>query len=119
MEQRQGITIDQEVDLVINMARNAMAVRADAIAGDAATLEALAISLNARLFGMNVTELLIQTALKCGAERAGYLVIGLINQCVEANAELATIGEPDEHDTVGGLNMAAMRAAAPDLMVPA
>jgi hypothetical protein len=99
--------------------RHAKAMRTNATSGHQQTLEAIASSLGYKLAPDGVSEHLIRSALARGPLLAGQMLLDLIGKCIDEDAETAALVEIDRAERAGGLNMNAMRAAAPqEVRVP-
>lgn len=100
--------------------RQAAAMRANVLTGHWQTLEALAESLAHRLAQRGNSENLIRAVLACGPLTGGQQLLELIGNCIAEDAETAALVEMDRAERAGGLDVAAMRAAAPqEVLVPA
>ena len=99
--------------------RHTAAILTNARAGHQQTLESLAESWAHRVSQSGVSELLIRAALVGGPLAAGQMLLDLINKSIAADAENAALVELDRAERASGLDFAAMRAAAPELRVPA
>jgi hypothetical protein len=65
-------------------------------------------------------EALICAAIAKGPHTAGNQLLDMIDDCIADDAETAALVEMDRGQRAGGLNLAAMRAAAPqEVLVPA
>lgn len=100
--------------LAANTARHRAAIRTNALTGHEQTLTLLGETLCDRLSGKGITEHLIRAALSCGTWTAGQLLLDLINKCIDDHADAGATVE-----AAGGMDFAAMRAAHPDVRVPA
>jgi hypothetical protein len=94
------------------MPRQAAAIRSNIQSGQAQTLDSVTDDLLERISESGVTQGIVRAALVGGPLAAGQLLLELINKQIENMAELAAIKEV-ERDERGGLDMAAIRAAAP------
>lgn len=100
--------------------RHAAAMRTNALTGHQQTLSDLAESLAHRMGERGNLEGLIRAALACGPHTAGNQLLDMIDNCVEDDAETAALVEMDRAERAGGLDVVAMRAAAPqEVRVPA
>jgi hypothetical protein len=98
--------------------RHAAALRTNALTGHVQTLEQLAEGLAHRMSGKGVTETLVRVALVGGALTAGQVLLDLIEKVIDTDAENAALVELERANLAGGLDWAAMRAAAPELQLP-
>jgi hypothetical protein len=110
---------DFDARLAEGTKRQIAAIRTNALVGHQQTLESLAEGLAHRLSGSGVTELLVRAVLVNGPLGAGQMLLDLINKSIAADAETAALVELDRAERASGLDFAAMRAAAPELRVPA
>lgn len=113
---------DFDEALIAETKRQAAAIRTNALTGHEQTLESLAESLAHRLSQSGVTEHLVRAALSVGPLGAGQMLLSLIGKCIEEDAETAALVEleRDAKERAGGLDVVAMRAAAPEgVRVPA
>jgi hypothetical protein len=91
----------------------AAAMRSNVLIGHQQTLEGLAESLAHRLGQSGVTETLVRTALSCGVHTTGQMLLDMVGKCIEDDSEIAALVEMERRERAGGLNVAAMRAVAP------
>jgi hypothetical protein len=97
---------------------HAAAIRTNIQTGHAQTIESITEGLCDRLGRSGVTEKIVRASLIGGPLTAGQLLLDLINKCIEADADNAALVELDREERAGGLDLAAIRRAAPELRVP-
>lgn len=99
--------------------RQSSAMRTNALIGHEQTLQGLAESLAYRMSQSGVTEQMVRTAL-ISPLTAGQMLLDLVGKCIAEDAETAALVEMERGQKAGGLDVAAMRAAAlQDVLVPA
>lgn len=98
---------------------HAAAIRENILTGHEQTIEDITDNLLDRMVANGVTQTIVRAAFVGGALTAGQLLLDLINKRIEIDAENAALVELDREERAGGLDMAAIRAAAPELRVPA
>lgn len=100
--------------------RHANAIHTNALTGHEQTLEALAEDMTQRLRKPGITEHLVRAALAGGPLTAGQMLLDLVGKGISDAADIAALVEMDRGEGAGGLDFAAIRAAAPqDMLVPA
>jgi len=110
---------DFDAQLAVVTKRHSAAMRTNALTGHQQTLSDLAGSLAHRLGELGNLEMLIRIALSCGPHTAGNRLLDLIDNCIDDDAETAALVEMNRAECAGGLDVAAMLRAAPELQVPA
>ena len=108
-----------DAKLIAGTKRHTAAILTNARAGHQQTLESLAESWAHRVSQPGVSELLIRAALVGGPLAAGQMLLDLIAKVIDDQAENAALVELERADRAGGMDWVAIRAAAPDLQVPA
>lgn len=118
------LTVDREHELAGEQAddfdkhlaevtkRHAAAMLTNARSGHEQTLSDLLMGVCHLMTGETVTETLIRTALISDLA-AGEMFRKLVERCIDEDAETAALVEIDRAERAGGLDFAAMRAAAP------
>jgi hypothetical protein len=118
--ERQGEADDDfDARLAEAAKRHVAAIRTNALVGHQQTLEQLAEGLAHKMGGKGVTELLVRAVLIGGPLTAGQMLLDLTNKVIADDADNAALVELERADLAGGLDWVAIRAAAPELQLPA